>query len=164
MQSIAHQVKYYSMKHIKKLQFLLGALILVTAGCTNSDPTPSAKESLQNSLVNSTWVIDVNDSNISGVSGDPDVSTVTVQFAKTDTGVSFTFGGDISTLIYGGQFDIADNGTHSNLLMDVDSGLMVNESRVNGLTEAFFKISFTTGVASGRVEGIGSYSLTFNTN
>ena len=151
------------MKHVKKVQFLFGILILLNIGCSNNDPQPSAKESLQNALANSTWIIDEASSDITGVSGAPDIAGVTISFTKSTPGASFTFGGEISTLIFGGEFDINPDGTIANAMLEVDESLLVNDLVITA-TETFCRISFTTGSASGRVEGIGSYVLTFLAN
>ncbi len=145
----------------KELLFLSSLLFLFIIGCEKNDPEPSAKEALQNALVNSTWVINESSSDISGVAGDPDISTVTITFTKSEPGATFTFGGEIASQVLGGAFDINAEGVASNLTLSVDESLVVTSAIVNNASETGVTLSFTTTAASGRVEGIGSYTLSF---
>lgn len=153
------------MLRIRKNQ-LLTALILAlfVIGCNSNDPAPSAKEELQEALVNNTWAIDVANSNISGVTGSPDVATTTIMFTKTESGATFTFGGDIAAQVFGGGFDIADSGNTANPSINVHESLVVHGVTIVNAKPTNFKLSFTTGVATGRAEGVGEYVLSFNAN
>lgn len=159
---LKNKQNYLKMKLINKI--LLGmafAIILGVTGC-GDDPL-SPKEQLQKDLTSKTWTIDVAASDVS-VTGIVDVSTITVTFAKSDAGATFTLGGDISDYLTGGEFDIDNKGVTSNLSLLV--GTQLEAISVTGFTADDSNFGFTavTSIAGGRTEGVGSYVLKFNGN
>ena len=148
----------------KTIRFLVAFAVIVLAGCKSDAPKPSEKEKLQDALVSANWLIDVTDSDISGITGSPDINTTMINFTATEAGATFSLGGDITAYVTGGSFNIADNAISSNLAIEVDEAIVVTGATLEKANTTAFKISFTTAVASGRIAGIGAYTLSFKPN
>lgn len=143
---------------------ILSLLFIFSCGDDNNgDPAPTGKEELQNALVSGTWTVDQLSTDVSSVTGDLNVSTFTIAFTSTGAGAEYSLGGDISPYVSGGAFDISDTGSATNPTIVVDGSLQVDNISGFSVSATSFKINIGTS-KSGRVSGIGGYSIAFTAN
>ena len=152
-------------KLLKILTFLSSGILLnvtlISCGGGGGGIQSGGEQRVQ-ALVNSSWAVDVTNTNVSNVMGSLDKTTFTVEFtSNTDLNeVSITFGGDLSNHISGGSFDVAENGSISNATLTGNSTLSIGTPTVS-MNSANTMITIQVTVNSARSTGVGTYTLVF---
>lgn len=153
-----------NMKHVRHT-ILLFALVSFTIfmSCGPEETTQTEGEKLIEALSTKTWSVDASASNVTNVTGSPDVAATSISISTTTSGASFTFSGGIGTYISGGSFSIAENGSISGTVVSAKTtDITVSTASVN-VSADYSKITVTatTTQASGRTTGVGSYTVVF---
>ena len=159
------------LKKFSNIAFALiaGLLVLTSCGSDDSDDQPASKtalETLTEALTASAgWkVSSESTSSAAGVTAtDFTISSITVSDANK---VSFTLGGgELSTYVSGGSFDLDANAAVSNPDVVGQTGYVVSGETVTATAERLtvaFDVAQDAGAA--RVQGVGSYSIVFTPN
>lgn len=88
------------------------------------------------------------------------INTATVTFSVSGQNVSFTAGGDLADFISGGSFTVEDSGSISNATVNAASGSNLTISGASATVSTTQAIVGFTAAASGREDGIGTWTMT----
>lgn len=154
------------MKKIQQLFVLIAiaslTIFVACGGGSGDDPKTELDKALE-ALSSKTWTVDAS-SDVSNVTGAPDKTSFTISFSAASSNVSFTLGGDVADYLTGGSFSISTEGAISGATLTTKSGTDLSVSNPSvSMNSDYSKVTITATVsqASGRTEGLGTYTLVF---
>jgi len=145
------------MKILRNLTLLsLLAAFVTLYSCGESEPDVKSDQELTIEALSGTWNVNTGSTQLGTGLADDAITSVTI----TSTG--FSLEGDITAVVDGGSFTVAESGalengsvniTSADLALDGDVTVSLNSAKTQ------LTVSFTTVVKDARVSGSGSFSI-----